>query len=141
MRRSFGTVVLLALLIPVVGCYRAVINTGARPSMETIEHPWAMSFVGGLIPPPVVETAAACPAGVAKVETYHSFLNMLVSGLTGGIISPMSIKVTCAAGGMEEDADAADVTLNRDAGVEVNQEALTRALERAGSAPLWVQFE
>lgn len=142
MRRSFGTVVLLALLLPVVsGCYHAVVNTGARPSMETIEQPWALGFAWGLIPPPVVETAAGCPTGIAKVETLHSFLNQVVYILTSGIVAPMTIKVTCAAGGMREDADASAVSLNRDASLEENQQVLTEALERVGGGPLWVQFE
>ena len=141
MRRSIRSAVLLVVLVPLMGCYHAVINTGARPSMETIEQPWALGFAWGLVPPPIVETAAACPAGVAKVETMHSFLNQVVYFLTSGILAPMTIKVTCAAGGMEEDVDDVDLTLSGDADVEVNQEALTRALERAGNAPLWVQFE
>ena len=88
------------LLLAVAGaCYHAVIETGLAPGSQTIEQPWAMSFVDGLVPPSLVETKSRCPAGVSKVETQHSFLNMLVGGLTFGIVTPMSIKVTCAQGG------------------------------------------
>ena len=80
------------------GCYHAIIETGKPASAVTIEKPWANSFIYGLVPPPVVETAAKCPAGVSRVETQHSFLNSLVGGITWGIYTPMTIKVTCAAG-------------------------------------------
>ena len=53
-----------------------------------------------------METASRCPNGVARVETQLSFVNQLVSFLTLGIFTPMSIKVTCAAGG--SDGDTAD---------------------------------
>ncbi len=63
-----------------------------------IENKWAPSFVFGLVPPPVVETAQQCPNGLARVETRISFLNGLVSGLTFNLFTPMHIKVTCASG-------------------------------------------
>ena len=39
---------------------------------------------------------------MARVETKLSFLNQLVGSLTFGIYTPMEIKVTCAAGGVED---------------------------------------
>lgn len=78
------------------GCYHAVIDTGREPNGTTIAKPWAHSFVGGLVPPSVVETAQKCPAGVARVETQQSFLNLLLQGLTWGLYSPMAITVSCA---------------------------------------------
>ena len=44
-----------------------------------------------------METAEACPNGVAIVETELSFVNQLIGMLTLGIYTPMHIKVTCAA--------------------------------------------
>jgi hypothetical protein len=89
----------LALMFAVVllsGCYHAQINTGLAASPQVIEKPWAMSFVYGLIPPPVTETAAQCPRGVSKVETRISLRNGLVAGLSFSLVTPMEIKVTCA---------------------------------------------
>jgi hypothetical protein len=92
-------------LIPVVcafvlaGCYHAVIDTGRTPSTTVIQKDWAMGWIYGLIPPDVVQTAQACPRGVSKVETQHSFLNMLAQFVTFGIFTPISITVTCAQGG------------------------------------------
>jgi hypothetical protein len=89
--------VLLLLVVLTTGCYRATVDTGLTPSGQTIEQPWAHSFVAGLVPPATVETAARCPDGVARVETQLSFLNMLANVVTFGIYSPMTITVQCAA--------------------------------------------
>lgn len=89
---------LAIVLIASTGCYHATVETGLAPSPQTIEKPWAHGFLWGLVPPSTLETAQKCPNGAAKVETQISFLNQLAGGfLTGGIYSPMSIKVTCAA--------------------------------------------
>lgn len=88
-----------AIGIGATGCYHATIDTGLAPSTTVIDKPWANSFVYGLVPPDVMETASRCPHGVSKVETQHSFLNGLVGALTWGIYTPMQITVTCAATG------------------------------------------
>jgi hypothetical protein len=88
----------LLLVIPLTAaCYHATITTGATPSTQVIEKPFAASWIYGLVPPSTVETMAKCPNGVAKVETQLSFVNMLVNAITFGLFTPMSIKVTCAA--------------------------------------------
>lgn len=80
------------------GCYRVTVNTGAPPSPQTVDKPWQLSFVIGLVPPPELNTKEACPKGVATVMTERSFLNSLVGGLTGNLLTPMHVSVTCAAG-------------------------------------------
>src|SRR5690606_37787787 len=75
------------------GCYHATVDTGLTPSGQVIERPWAHSFIAGLVPPSVVETASKCPHGVAKVETKLSFLNQVANIFTFGIYTPMSIRV------------------------------------------------
>jgi hypothetical protein len=107
--KRVSAVAVLFLVVALAGCYHAIIDTGRAPSGQTIDQPWAMSFVGGLIPPPVVETMSQCPDGVARVETQHSILNVIVGGITGGIITPMHITVHCASGGMDDDADTIDI--------------------------------
>lgn len=77
-------------------CYHARVETGLKPSAQTIETPFAHSWVYGLVPPKPVETAAKCPNGVARVDTQLSFVNQLVGLFTAGIYTPMEIKVTCA---------------------------------------------
>ncbi len=82
-----------------LGCYHATVETGLTPSAVTVEKAWASSWIYGLVPPAAVSTAAKCSTGIAKVETQLPFVNMLVGILTGGIYTPMSIKVTCATRG------------------------------------------
>ncbi|MES2522823.1 MAG: Bor family protein [Gemmatimonadota bacterium] len=95
MRRSLALLTSVAALV-LSGCYHAVVTTGRPAGDVTINKPWANSFVYGLVPPPVTETAQQCKGGVAKVETQQSFLNGLVGGLTFGLYTPMTINVTCA---------------------------------------------
>src|SRR5215207_2149857 len=94
-RRAAAVVAAFAL----TGCYHAVIQTGRPESTDVISIKWANSFIFGLVPPPIVETAARCTNGVAKVETQHSFLNMLARFVTFSLYTPMQIDVTCAARG------------------------------------------
>lgn len=95
MRRTLLLVVSAAAVV-LTGCYHAVVDTGRPAGDVVISKPWANSFVYGLVPPPVEQTAQQCKSGVAKVETQHSFLNSLVGGITWGIYTPMTITVTCA---------------------------------------------
>lgn len=87
----------LSMLL-LTGCYRVTVDTGAPPAPTVIDIPWQMSFAAGLIPPPVVDVADDCPQGVARVHTERSFLNVLATGVTSNIISPMHTTVVCAAG-------------------------------------------
>lgn len=84
-------------VVALTGCYHATIETGLAPSPQVVEKAWAHGWILGLVPPATVETQQKCgPKGVSKVETQLSFPNMLVGNLTGGIYTPMSVKVTCA---------------------------------------------
>jgi|SRR5579859_7404315 len=97
--RPIAAIACAALLVSTAACYHATIDTGLSPSTTIVEKPWAPSFIDGLVPPSTLETQAKCGArGVATVETQLSFLNLVVGAVTFGIFTPMSIKVTCAAG-------------------------------------------
>lgn len=138
--RSLRTAALALTLLGAAGCYHAVVTTALRPSGQVIEDKWAMSFAWGLVPPDIMETAAQCPGGVAKVETIHTFLNSLVYVLTGGIVSPMAIRATCAAGGRR--ADGANLMIDRETPLQSQREQLTRALRAAGDMQaVLVRFE
>jgi hypothetical protein len=92
--------VLLGVVLSLsAGCYHATVVTGAAPGSEKIEKEWATGWVFGLVAPDTTETQSKCPAGVAKVETEHSFLNALVAFFTIQIYTPMHITATCSAGG------------------------------------------
>ena len=115
MHKFAAALILAGGTIATGGCYHATIETGATPSATVVEQQWAASWVYGLVPPKTLNVSSQCQNGVAKVETQHTFLNMLVGGLTFGIFEPMSIKVTCAdrkmgavtLGGLEHVAAAA----------------------------------
>ncbi len=105
-----------------VGCFHATIETDLEPSTRKIENKWASGWILGLVPPPTVETAERCPNGVARVDTERSFLNQIVSILTIGIYTPMSIVVTCAAGPSgEAAADQATLQVSPGASMEDKQ--------------------
>lgn len=132
-RRAAAVVAAFAL----TGCYHAVIQTGRPESSDVISIKWANSFIFGLVPPPVVETAARCTNGVAKVETQHSFLNGLAAVVTFSLYTPMQIDVTCAARGTA----SADAVIKVEPGKTAEQavtEAVRASTER--NAPMYVQF-
>jgi hypothetical protein len=119
------------------GCYHAVIQTGRPESTDVISIKWANSFIFGLVPPPIVETASRCTNGVAKVETQHSFLNGLAAAVTFSLYTPMQIDVTCAARGTA----SADPVIKVEQGRTVEQ-ALTEAVRVSSekNTPVYVQF-
>jgi len=119
------------------GCYHAVIQTGRPESSDVISIKWANSFIFGLVPPPVVETASRCTNGVAKVETQHSFLNGLAAFVTFSLYTPMQIDVTCAARGTA----SADPVIKLQPGRSAEQ-ALTEAVRVSAEqgTPVYVQF-
>lgn len=132
-RRAAAVVAAFAL----TGCYHAVIQTGRPESTDVISIKWANSFIFGLVPPPIVETASRCTNGVAKVETQHSFLNGLAAVVTFSLYTPMQIDVTCAARGTA----SADPVIKVEQGRTVEQ-ALTEAVRLSSEkdTPVYVQF-
>jgi hypothetical protein len=91
-----------------------------------------MSFVYGLIPPPIENVSQQCTNGVSKVETQHSFLNGLVAVITFSIVTPMEITVTCAAAGGDDDNSLATVRVDGDARAAILQAIeLSRATGKA----------
>ena len=87
---------LLCSLVMWGGCHHARIETRATPSTVVIDESRSASWVCGLVPPKILETAGKCPSGGARVETRLGFLNQVVGVLTLGIYTPMDVKVTCA---------------------------------------------
>jgi len=108
-------------------------GNGLTPSTVVVEKAWASGCIYGLVSPSTVETKSKCPSGVAKVETQHSFLNMLVGGLTGGIYTPMSIKVTCAQGGRAALTPAAPTI---DVAADATPQEMRNAFDRAAQLSL-----
>ncbi len=119
MNRFMKSAAVLVVIAVVSGCFNARIETGLTPSQQVIKEEWAPSWIYGAVSPPTVEVASTCPNGVAQVHTYHSFLNLLVGGLTFGIYTPITINVTCAqAGGRDEASGASEVRIDAGASME-----------------------
>lgn len=122
------------------GCYAGTIDTGLPPSNKVVSNKWASCWIYGLVPPKTVETAAACPNGVAIVETQLSFLNQVVAVLTFGIYTPMQIVVTCAESSMM--GDQFDIIVPRGASAESYQDVFAAAADQAVETgqPVRVRF-
>ncbi len=96
MRRRMWAI--CAAVVVMSGCYHVTVVTGGPESSTRIEKGFQMSFVAGLIPPSEIQAdEEGCSDGVAKVETWRSFVNMLIGGISQSIITPISVTVTCAA--------------------------------------------
>ena len=144
MNRFMKSAALLVVIGVVSGCYNARIETGLTPSQQVIKEAWAPSWIYGAVSPPTVEAASACPNGVAQVHTYHSFLNLLVGGLTFGIFTPMTINVTCArAGGGDEASGASEVRIDAGASMEKKVQRFQDAVDLSAKEgqPVLIKFE
>lgn len=136
--RRIASIAAVSAFALTAGCYHAVVDTGRPVSGQTVEKKWAASYIGGLVPPAVINTASQCPNGASKVETQHSFANQLVGMITFGIYTPMTVTVSCASGG------AASTAGSMDAGATLEEQtaAFGQAAERAAltGAPVLVRF-
>lgn len=132
---------LLVLVVAATGCFHTRVETGLPPGAVGYENTFAPSFLFGLVPPPPVDGAAECPTGVAIVESQISFLNGLVAGLTFNLFTPMTIKVTCAAGGTSA-APGQTLDVAADASAEEIRSVIGTAADQAveTGSPVYVQF-
>lgn len=120
------------------GCYHVKVDTGMEPSNMKITKTWAPSFIGGLVPPAVVETASKCRNGVATVDSQLSFLNMVAAALTLNLYTPMQIDVVCSTGNKLTSSTANSVkVVNNDL-----QGAISKAAELslATGKPVQLQY-
>jgi len=94
------------------------------------------------MPPKPVSTAAECRSGVSKVETQHSFLNMVVQALTAGIFVPMTIKATCASGSRSAIPGEPEIKVGGNPTEEQVIDAFRRAADLAveTGGPVYVRF-
>lgn len=140
--RRVSKLIVFAVLLALPACYHATIQTGLPAGTGVVRQDWAAGWLWGLVPPKPVSTLAQCPSGVSKVETQHSFLNMVVQGLTGGIFVPMSIRATCASGGRAGLAPSPEILV----GDGATQDEIIDAFRRAGELsvksgqPVYVRF-
>jgi hypothetical protein len=84
-----------ALMTSAAGCYKVTYeNPGTMPSGQVVsEKGWF--FIEGLIGEKEIWANKACPIGVHQVQSKTSFLDLIITGLTGGIIAPRSYDIEC----------------------------------------------
>jgi hypothetical protein len=139
---------LASVLLIAPGCFHATVVTDRARSDRVVEDLWAHSFIGGLVPPATVDVSEQCINGVAVVETQHTFPNLVAQAVTFSLYSPMTITVTCAAGGASvhlmprPDVEFDGITIPRhatDAGI--NRAFYMAAMQAAEAGePVAVQF-
>lgn len=134
---------LFTLVFIMSGCYHAQVTTGLEASDEVYQEKWATSFIAGLVPPDMIDATEHCSNGVAKVETRHSFLNLVAQAITFSIFSPMEITVTCATGGMSLNTEDSSIELAKNSAEEVKQQAYSDAVELSSKTnkPVYIQLK
>lgn len=137
------SILLVALAITMSGCYHAQITTGLQASNEVYQEAWATSFIGGLVPPDIVDATEHCSNGVAKVETRHSFLNLVAQMITFSIFSPMEITVTCATASAEVPNSNQSLELAKNASKEVKESTYSEAvaLSSKTNKPVYISYK
>lgn len=80
------------------GCYRHNVIVGGasfpEPVFEDKFHThlfWGLANIEGTD----IAASTLCPTGVSHVETKVSFVNGLLSALTGGIYTPTQVRIYC----------------------------------------------
>ena len=86
----------LGMTVLLSACHRVVIDSGLEPSPQVHHEEWNQAFAHAIYPAQV-DGSAFCHGRWARIETKQSFLNLVVESVTLGIISPMDVKVVCAA--------------------------------------------
>jgi Bor protein len=81
------------------GCFHSIITTDLPPSTEVYHEGFKPAFIYGLVPAQVDGSKYCAGRRWARVETQYSILNWVVGAVTGGIFTPMDVRVTCAASG------------------------------------------
>jgi hypothetical protein len=98
-RAARRSVIAIAAAFAVAGRYEHTFTVGAgAPTGPVMYDHWENFWLGGLIGHKKVDVTEMCPSGDATIETKQTFLNGLVSGLTSGIYTPLTLKIRCASG-------------------------------------------
>lgn len=94
MRKTLALLALFALALP--GCHHMHFATRAAPGV--VHSEWSHYFIAGLVGNPVYDVRRVCPQGVSSIHQNATFVDMLLTGLTGSLWSPRTVTITCAAG-------------------------------------------
>ena len=93
--RTLAVAVLTIALATTTAC--AHTQYGSSRAVSETKSSWNSFFLWGLAGSARIDAAAMCPNGIAGVETYASFGQMLLFTVTLGIYAPRTVEVHCAA--------------------------------------------
>ena len=85
-----------ALSASAAGCHHVIIDGGLEPTETRYDEEWNLAFAAAIFPAKVAPPTG-CEGYFSEVETRHSFLNLVVTWFTFGIISPMESRIQCGA--------------------------------------------
>lgn len=125
----------IAVLLSVISITSAATaqDSTSLTARVTAAKQWATTFVYGVVPGAVAEAAAQCRDGLAKVRRGQTPANTLVSIVTLGMFSPITILVTCATRSERPMIDVpADATLDE------RRNALADAVDESLKTHHWV---
>lgn len=77
------------------GCYRVTYNNPNSQMNGQVHREKGHFFLYGLVGHKDIPVYAMCPQGVAQIRSKHSFVDMLLFGLTVGLYSPRTYVVRC----------------------------------------------
>ena len=129
MRRAIA---LLASVISITSAAQSQDSTSMSARVTAAKN-WATTFVYGVVPAAVAEAAAQCRDGLAKVHRGQTPANTLVTIVTLGMFSPITIQVMCASA---SDKPAIDVPA--DATLDERRNALADAVDESLKTHRWV---
>ena len=134
MKKAIAPTLLIALCLPLAGCFQHTFTVGAgAPDGELVYKAWHHHWVFGLIQPEFQEevlVSKVCPSGNATIFKETTFLNGLIDVLIGFIYSPTTVTITCDDGTesqIELDAEEVSAIVNDPLFLEIVAE---RAPER-----------
>jgi hypothetical protein len=103
-RRAASSLLAFALASCLLsGCFHVRYGTADATGVEHSQ--WSHFFFFGLIGKEELSVSDVCPNGAARIHTYTTFVNGLVTifpGLLGLIWSPRTVEITCKGGGSAE---------------------------------------
>ena len=89
----------VGLVLVLASCYEHTYTVGGgAPASPVVYGEWQHHWLGGLIGERTHEMGEICPSGNATIHDEQTFLNGLVTALTGGIYAPTTVTIRCSTG-------------------------------------------
>ena len=107
--------VLLAMALSACASHTIKYSTGKAAGGPVHQEKEAF-FLWGLAGGNDIDLERLCPTGVAQIESRKGAGDAIMTWLTGGLYSPMSVEVQCAGGSAYRVDDTGEVTAVASAG-------------------------